>query len=153
MENYNIFVDLAADIDSEIIDKYNIKFIPMNYSIDDKEYISNSYLKESEMKHFYDEMRNGKITKTSQITPFKYVEFLEEYAKNGENVFYLVLSSGLSNTYNSALLAKQELEETYPGFKMMVVDSLGATGGIGVLAQIAAINRENGMSLEDNFKF
>ena len=153
MENYNIFVDLAADIDSEIIDKYNIKFIPMNYSIDDKEYVSDSYLKESDMKHFYDEMRNGKITKTSQITPFKYVEFLEEYAKNGENVLYIVLSSGLSNTHNSALLAKQELEESYPGFKMMVVDSLGATGGIGVLAQIAAINREKGMSLEENFKY
>ncbi len=153
MDNYNIFVDLAADIDLDVIEKYNIKLIPMNYSIDDKEYVSESFLKEDDMKHFYNEMRDGKITKTSQITPFKYVEFLEEYAKEGKSILYLTLSSGLSNTYNSALLAKQELEEMNPLFKMMVVDSLGATGGIGVLATIASENREKGMSLEDNYKF
>ena len=153
MDNYNIFVDLAADIDLDVIEKYNIKLIPMNYSIDDKEYVSDSFLKEDDMKHFYNEMRDGKITKTSQITPFKYVEFLEEYAKEGKSILYLTLSSGLSNTYNSALLAKQELEEMNPLFKMMVVDSLGATGGIGVLATIASENRERGMSLEDNYKF
>ncbi len=153
MDNYYIFVDLAADIDLDVIEKYNIKLIPMNYSIDDKEYVSDSFLKEDDMKHFYNEMRDGKITKTSQITPFKYVEFLEEYAKEGKSILYLTLSSGLSNTYNSALLAKQELEEMNPLFKMMVVDSLGATGGIGVLATIASENREKGMSLEDNYKF
>ena len=153
MDNYNIFVDLASDIDLDVIEKYNIKFIPMNYSINDKEYVSDSFLKEDDMKHFYNEMRDGKITKTSQITPFKYVEFLEEYAKEGKSILYLTLSSGLSNTYNSALLAKQELEEMNPDFKMMVVDSLGATGGIGVLATIASENREKGMSLEDNYKF
>ncbi len=153
MENYNIFVDLSADIDNKIIEKYDIKFIPMNYTIDDKEYVSNLYLKDIEMENFYNEMRAGKITKTTQITPFQYVEFLKEYAEKGENILYITLSSGLSNTYNSALLAKQELEDDYPNFKMMVVDSLGATGGIGVLAEIAAKNRESGMSLEDNFKF
>ena len=153
MDDYNIFVDLAADIDLDVIEKYNIKLIPMNYSINDKEYVSDSFLKDDDMKHFYNEMRDGKITKTSQITPFKYVEFLEEYAKEGKSILYLTLSSGLSNTYNSALLAKQELEEMNPLFKMMVVDSLGATGGIGVLATIASENREKGMSLEDNYKF
>jgi len=153
MDNYTIFVDLACDIDKDIIEKYDIKFIPMNYSIDDNEYVSKSYLTFDEMKDFYNKMREGHITKTSQITPFIYVEYLSDYAKRGENILYLTLSSGLSNTYNSALLAKGELEDEYKDFKMMVVDSKGATGGIGLLAEIASKNKENGMSLEDNYNF
>lgn len=151
MENYKIFIDLSADIDIRIIHKYNIGFIPMNYSIDEKEYLSDNYLTEGDLISFYKEMKNGKITKTSQITPYMYKNFLLNYAKNGEKILYFSLSSGLSNTYNNALLVKQELEDEYKDFKFMVVDSLGATGGIGLLAEIAAKNKEAGMSLEDNY--
>ena len=153
MEGYRILVDLSADIKKEVVDKYNIGFIPMNYSIDEKEYLSDKFLTEDEMFHFYRNMETGSITKTSQITPFMYKEFLKPYIDNKENVLYFSLSSGLSSTYNNALLVKEELEEDNKGFKFMVVDSLGATGGIGLLAEIAAINRDNGMSLEDNYKF
>ena len=98
-------------------------------------------------------MKSGKITKTSQITPFMYKQFLLDYAKKGESILYFCLSSGLSNTYNNALLVKEELEDEYRDFKFMVVDSKGATGGIGLLAEIAAKNRSNGMNLEDNFNY
>ena len=152
MDNYTIFVDLAADIDLDVIEKYNIKFIPMNYSIDGVEYVSDKFLSEETMQNFYKEMRNGKITKTSQITPFQFTEFLKEYAEKGENILYFSLSSGLSSTYNNALLAKMELEEEYPNFKFMVIDSLGGAGGVGVLTEIACNNMEKGMSLEENYK-
>lgn len=151
MEDYRIFIDLSADIDDELMTKYNIGFIPMNYSIDEKEFISDKFLTDDEMKSFYNDMKSGKITKTSQITPFMYKKYLLDYAKKGEKILYFPLSSGLSNTYNNALLVKEELEEEYKDFKFMVCDSLGATGGIGLLAQIAAKNKENGMSLEDNY--
>lgn len=153
MENYKIIVDLSADLKEETIKKYDIGFFPMNYTIDDKEYLSSKFLTEEEMKLFYDSMREGKVTKTSQITPFMYKDYLKKYIDNKENVLYFSLSSGLSNTYNNALLVKEELEDENKDFKFMPVDSLGATGGIGLLAEIAAINRENGMSIEDNYKF
>lgn len=153
MENYKIFVDLSADITDEITKKYNIGFIPMNYSIDDKEYLSDKFLTEEEMKSFYQDMKNGKVTKTSQITPFMYKELLKKNIENKDKILYFSLSSGLSSTFNNAKLVEEELEEDNSDFKFKVVDSLGATGGIGLLAEIAAINRENGMSLEDNYKF
>ena len=153
MENYRIFLDLAADIDIEFAKENNIGFIPMNYSIDDKEYISKEFLTDEEMTNFYNMMKNGSITKTSQITPFQYVDYLEEYAKNGINILYFTLSSGLSNTFNSALVAKEELFDKYPDFKFEVVDSLAATGGIGVLASIASKNLKDGMSIEDNASY
>lgn len=153
MESYKILVDLSADINEDIINKYNIGFIPMNYSIDDKEFLCDKFLTEDEMKNFYKNMEDGKITKTSQITPFMYKELLKSYIDNNDKILYFSLSSGLSNTFNNALLVKDELEQDNKDFKFMVVDSLGATGGIGLLAEIAAINREQGMSLEDNYKF
>ena len=153
MESYKIFVDLSADITDEITKKYNIGFMPMNYSIDDKEYLSDKFLTEEEMKRFYQDMKDGKVTKTSQITPFMYKELLKENIENKDKILYFSLSSGLSSTYNNAKLVEEELEEDNSDFKFKVVDSLGATGGIGLLAEIAAINRENGMSLEDNYKF
>ena len=153
MESYKIFVDLSADITDEITKKYNIGFMPMNYSIDDKEYLSDKFLTEEEMKRFYQDMKDGKVTKTSQITPFMYKELLKENIENKDKILYFSLSSGLSSTYYNAKLVEEELEEDNSDFKFKVVDSLGATGGIGLLAEIAAINRENGMSLEDNYKF
>lgn len=153
MESYKIFVDLSADITDEITKKYNIGFMPMNYSIDDKEYLSDKFLTEEEMKRFYQDMKDGKVTKTSQITPFMYKELLKENMENKDKILYFSLSSGLSSTYYNAKLVEEELEEDNSDFKFKVVDSLGATGGIGLLAEIAAINRENGMSLEDNYKF
>lgn len=148
--NYRIFVDLSADIDYEIAKKYNIGFIPMNYSIGDEEFSVSEAPTKEEFDNFYQEMKSGKITKTSQITPFQYEEFLVNYAKNGENILYFTLSSGLSNTYNSALVAREELLLEYPDFKFEVVDSLAATGGIGLLAELAIENEKNGMSIEEN---
>ena len=153
MENYKIFIDLSADIKEELISKYNIGFVPMNYTIDEEEFLSDGYLSEKEMISFYEKMRDGKITKTSQITPYMYKKFLLDYAKKGESILYFSLSSGLSNTYNNALLVKEDLEDEYKDFKFMVLDSRGASAGIGILAEIASINQSNGMSLEDNYNY
>ena len=150
MENYKIFVDLSSDLDGDFVEKNNIGYIPMKYMIDDVEYVSDKKLTLDEATHFYNEMRNNRITKTSQITPFVFEEFFKEYAEKGINVLYFTLSSGLSNTYNSALVAKESLNEQYTNFKFEVVDSLGATGGIGVLVHKAIENLNNGMSIEDN---
>jgi len=150
MEKYRIFIDLSADIDKNFAKENNIGFIPMTYMIDDKEYISDKICTDDELIHFYQEMKQGKVTKTSQITPFQYIEFLEEYAKNNVNILYFTLSSGLSNTYNSCLNAKDELIEKYPNFNFEVVDSRAATGGIGVLVHKAIMNMNNGMDLKTN---
>ena len=150
MGSYRIFLDLSADLDLEFAKENNIGFIPMIYSIDEKEYISTDFLNDEKLKEFYDKMLNDSVTKTSQITPFQYIEYLDQFAKKGENILYFTLSSGLSNTYNSALLAKEELCDKYKDFKFEVVDSLAATGGIGVLCHIAIENQKKGMTIEEN---
>ena len=104
------------------------------------------------MKKFYDGQRNGDLTKTSQISPYMYEEYLDEAFNEGYSVLYLSLSSGLSSTYQSALMAKAELKEKYPEQDFYPVDSLAATGGMGVLIERAIRNKEAGMSIEDNYE-
>ena len=65
------------------------------------------------MHEYYEKLRNKIATHTSQITPNHYIEVFEEYVKEGKEIVYLSLSSGLSNTYESALMAVKLLEEDY----------------------------------------
>ncbi len=153
MNKYRIFIDLSADIDKDSFEKYNIGFVPMNYMVGEEEFLSDKILTDEELSYFYKQMANGAITKTSQITPYMYKDILNKCNSNNEDVLYFSLSSGLSNTYNNAIIVKEDLEDSNKDFKFMVVDSLGATGGIGLLAKIAGENLKNGMSLEDNYKF
>ena len=99
---------------------------------------------------FYDSMRAGMMTHTSQITPYFYQQVFRREASLGSDILYISLSSGLSSTYSSALTAAEEIEEEFEGLKIEVVDSLAATGGMGLLLMMAVRARESGISLSEN---
>ena len=152
MENYKIFIDLSADIDGEFVKENNIGFVPMQYQIGDETKISSFVESDEVMKKFYQAMKDGLVTSTSQITPYKYVEFFTPYCEEKTNILYFSLSSGLSQTYSSAKMAKEELLKKYPDIKIEIVDTLSATAGIAVLANIAVENKNKGLTLEENAK-
>ena len=147
---YEILVDMSLDIDKDIARDHDIRFIPMEYVIGDKINPIAEPADDDEMKIFYDKMRDKKETHTSQISPQQYIEAFMLYIKDGRDILCLCLSSGLSNTYESACLAAKTCKDRYPDIHIEVVDTLGATGGMGILATSAAYNREKGMSLVDN---
>lgn len=150
MKDYQIFVDLSADVFIDVAKENNIGFVPMQYSLGE-EFRTSKYIETDEtLKLFYNSQRNGDLTKTTQVTPFAYEEFFTPYCEKGINILYFPLSSGLSKTYESALLAKNALEEKFPNIKIEVVDSLAATGGIGVIVDKAIKNKNSGMTLEEN---
>ena len=150
---YIIFSDVSIDIDMAFADKYDLKYIPMVYILDDKSFNCSRPENDEMMHQYYEKLRLKASTHTSQIVPNNYVEAFEGYIKEGKGILYISLSSGLSNTYESALLAAKMLKEDYPECEVEVVDSLGATGGMGILAESACLNREKGMSLSDNAKW
>lgn len=147
---YEIYVDASIDIENKYIEENDIHFIPMKYMIDDKEYVMDRQQTEEELAHFYKSMKDGSITGTSQITPYTYEQVFREEAKQGHNILYLCLSSGLSSTYQSSLTAAQEVMEDFPEMKIESVDSLGATGGMGLLLMQAIKGRDEGKSVQEN---
>lgn len=152
MNEYKIFIDLSADIEGSFVKENDIEFIPMEYKIGEETKVSKFVESDEVMKEFYQAMKDGKVTATSQITPFKYVEYFTPFCEKNVNILYLPLSSGLSQTYSSALLAKDELKDKYPNVKIEIVDTLSATSGIALLARIALDNKNKGLSIEENAK-
>ena len=148
--NYVIYTDASADIDPDFLKNNDIHFVPMRYMVGEEERLCESLEEEAFLKKFYNAQRQGKVTKTSQITPHTYVETFEPLLKEGKSVLYLSLSSGLTKTFDSVCMAANELAETYTEAKVLPVDSLCATGGMGLLLECAVQNQKNGMSIEEN---
>lgn len=151
MNDYIICMDASGDIIREIAQENGIEFVPMEYSLGEEMRTSHGCEDETVLKRFYDGQRGGDLTRTSQISPFMYEEYFGKFLKEGKSVLYFCLSSGLSATYEGSMLAARNLKETYPDKEVLPIDTLAATGGIGILAERAAENRKKGMGLHENF--
>lgn len=150
--DYIIIMDVSGDIIVTDDMKDKLGFIPMEYSLGDEMRVCNGPEDSATLKLFYDGQRNGDLTKTSQISPFMYETYLTPYFEKGLSVLYLCLSGGLSSTFQSANVAKAVFEENYPDLKFMPLDTLAATGGMGVLAERALRNMDHGMTIEENYE-
>lgn len=150
--NYYIYADVSIDIDMEFARENDIRFVPMEYMLGDDAFNCTEPETDETMHVYYEKLRHKVPTKTSQITPNSYVEIFEPAVREGIPILYLALSSGLSDTYSSARMAVRLLQEEYDNdsINIEIVDSYGATGGMGLLAEAAVANRKNGMSISEN---
>ena len=148
--NYHILMDVSGDLAPERLNSSELLLIPMEYSLGGAMRTCASMETRETLKRFYDGQRNGDLTHTSQISPAQYQAFVEPYLKNGESILYLALSSGLSATVESARIMQKHLKKKYPDVDFVPVDTLAATGGMGVLAERALRSRESGMDIFEN---
>lgn len=148
--SYLIVSDASLDIDESFAKAHDIRYVTMEYMLGGELFSCNGPETDEVMHTYYEKLRKKVETKTSQITPMQYVESFEKWLKEGYDILYICLSSGLSDTYSSANVAVNELKETYPNAKVEIIDSLGATGGMGLLLEAAVTNCEAGMSIEEN---
>lgn len=150
--SYRITTDSTADLPMEFLQERQIESIGLTFQIDGQEYTEGPGMKIT-IKEFYDGLRNGKMASTMQVNTFAFVSFVEPFLAAGEDVLHICFSSGLSGTYASAMQAVEELKEKYPERKLVVVDSLAASLGEGLLVHYAYENKKAGMSLEENVKW
>lgn len=148
--NYEIFADVSLDIDHAFAAENQVRYVAMKYMLGEEEFHCSEPESDEMMHHYYEKLRNKIPTHTSQIVPNHYIEIFEPYVREKKPLIYLSLSSGLSNTYDSALMAVSLLKDEYEDVQIEVVDSLGATGGMGLMVESAVTNREAGMSLKEN---
>ena len=93
---------------------------------------------------FYKAMSEGADTKTSQINADEYEKYFEGFLKQGKDLLHVTLSSGISGTINSALIAADNLKEKYPDRKIYIIDSLAASSGYGLLMDKVADLKDAG---------
>ncbi|MEE3419929.1 MAG: DegV family protein [Lachnospiraceae bacterium] len=153
-EDYLVVTDACSDIIPSYADKEGILVIPMEVTMTDGTQFDATYDNSTmDLAEFYKKIGNGNLAQTSAITPERYKNFFTPLLKEGHDILYNCFTSGLSSTYNNARLVAAELREEFPERKIIVVDSLGATGGQGYHTYWAAVNRDKGMSIEDNAKW
>ena len=150
MSDYEIITDASADMAAGAREKYGIKVIPMLYLQNGEEKIADGTESEEDRAAFYEAERQGAEVKSTQINPATYEEKFEPYLKEGKDILYFCLSSGLSQTYASSVAAAEQLKKAYPERKIVCVDSLAASAGLGLLTERAAKNRADGMTIEEN---
>ncbi len=144
-----IITDSASDLPSELTKKYGIDVLPLSVLLGDEEYEDGETIGPKEL---YNNMRAGKVYKTSQVAPQAFKEKFEEYAKNNESCIYIGFSSELSGTYQSSTIAKEEILEEYPNFDVTLMDTKCASGGFGLVVLKAAQMAMEGASKEDIVK-
>lgn len=142
----------TVDLSPEKLAELGVSYACFHYFLDGKEY-SDDLGASMSSDDFYKAMADGADTKTSQINSAEFTEYFEALLSKGKDVLHVGLSSGLSGTYRSACIAAEELREKYPDRKLIVVDSLGASAGFGLLMATAADLRDEGRSAEDVAKW
>ncbi|GAA4072678.1 DegV family protein [Amphibacillus indicireducens] len=144
--NVQIIADSASDLNSEDYEKYNIECVRLAVIMDGKHYSDGDGIK---AKTVYDEMRNGKVFKTSQATPEQFKEAFTKYAEKNQPTLYIAFSSELSGTYQSATIAAQEVQEQYPNWQLKMIDTKCASLGGGLVVLKAAQLAQENKSLEE----
>lgn len=151
MENYIITTDTTADLPESYIQEQGLGIMSLSYTIDNETYDRDHELP---VKDFYAKMRSGSMPTTSQVNPENAKKvFLEIMKAQDADILHIAFSSGLSGSYNSARMGAEELAEEYPDHKIIVIDSLCASLGEGLLVHKALENRKKGLSLEENAKW
>lgn len=152
MNNYVLSCCSTADLARERMQARDIHYVCFHYELDGKPYLDDLGVS-MEFHEFYTAMVNGAETKTSQVNAEEYTEYFEGFLKEGRDVLHLTLSSGISGSYNSAMIAKRDLEEKYPERKIYVVDSLGASSGYGLIMDTLADMRDAGKSIDELYEW
>ena len=149
MYNFDIYTDSSCDLSKEMIEKYDLKVMQLEVTIDDNPPILN---RDIDPKDLYDKLRDGAMAKTNAVTPGFFEDHMKETLEAGRDILYIGFTSGLSVTYNNGAMICGELKEEYPDRKIMHIDTLCASVGEGLLVHYAAVKREEGASMEEIFQ-
>lgn len=150
MSNQNFILSCCStcDLSAVRLEERGVKYACFHYYLDGVEHLDDLG-KTMPLNTFYQKMVEGADTKTSQINAAEFIDYFEELLKEGKDILHLSLSSGLSGTFRSACMAAEELNEKYPDRKIIVVDTLGASSGYGLLVDLAADMRDSGASIDE----
>lgn len=145
MTNYKIITDSGCDLPKAMLEKLDVTAVPLYVNFRGKS-LEDSV--DGGIKALYDGLRAGEAASTSAVNPERWAGVIEPVLAEGMDALVMAFSSGLSTTYQSAVIAAEELKEKYPDRKVYVVDTLCASLGQGLLVWYACRKRDEGMELD-----
>ncbi len=149
MHDYILSCCSAADVTQEKLDAMDVRLLCNDFSMDGVPY-KDDLGKTMTYREFYDRIRAGQVSATTQINPETYIEYFTKlFEKEGKDILHVTLSSGLSGTFQSALTAAEIVRERFPERKLLIVDSRGASSGYGLQMEALAKLRDEGKTIDE----
>ena len=144
--DFQIITDSCCDFPTPMYGQLGLTFVPLTV-----EFRGNTFDDKNDdtLKDMYQGLRAGEVAKTSAVNPSRWSQAMEKALAAGTDVLVLAFSSGLSTTYQSAVIAAEELKDAYPDRKIQVIDTLCASMGQGLLVWYACKKRDEGLSLDE----
>ena len=152
MSDYSITCCSTVDLPLEYLNEKDIPFACFHFQMDGRDY-PDDLGKSISFEDFYKRIAAGAMPTTSQVNVDQYIMLWEPLLKQGKDVLHISLSSGISGAVNSAIIAQTEMQKKYPERKLMVVDSLAASSGYGMLVDAAIEMQSRGFSIDDLYQW
>ena len=151
MKDYVIFTDSACDIEPSLLAEWGVLYrnLTFRFQDDEKEYSN----EEMPAAPFYAKMRAGGIAKTAAVNSESFYNEFESLIQQGKDILYIGFSSGLSNTYNAARIASEQIKEKYPEAKIFAIDTLAASAGEGLIVYLTVQEKLKGATIEEAAAF
>ncbi|MDO4622564.1 MAG: DegV family protein [Eubacteriales bacterium] len=149
--SFKIVTDTSSNLPLERLAKEDVAIVPFTYypKDDSSKQMSCMEIERFDGKAYYGEIRKGHLYNTSQITPQVFFDYLAPFAEAGEDILFVSMSSGISGSYNSSMVAKEMLEEAYPERTFCMVDTRAASLGEGIAVLRAIEYRAQGMTIQE----
>ena len=145
MANFKIITDSGCDLSAEMLQELQVNTVSLSVLFQGE---SRPDSVDAGVQEFYNGLRAGEVATTSAVNPDGWAAVMEPVLRAGQDALALTFSSGLSTTYQSAVIAANELMEQYPQRNIYVVDTLCASLGQGLLVWYACKKRDEGMEFD-----
>lgn len=149
MKNYVIITETTTDITENMANDLGVTLIPMEFELEGKSYTHYADEREISIERFYAVLREGGKSVTSLINTATFISYFRPILEEGNDILYIAFSSGLSGTFNSSLIARDELLEEYPDAKIICVDTKAASAGEGLMVYSAVKRKEEGLTIDE----
>lgn len=144
---FKILTDSTSDLELSFTKAHEIQVLDLTVTVGNQVYTTfgEGSLKPDELLQM---MQSGQSVQTSQINSGAFADTFKKYAEKSEDVLYIGFSSGLSGTFQSAVIGREMVLETFPDAKIILVDSLAAASGEGILVEQAVLLRDEGLQID-----
>ena len=149
MRDFVLMTDSCCDLTPEMADQLGLIVLPLIFQMGDKTYRNWLDGRDLDFQEFYNRIRGGELGTTSAVSVGDFEHAMRQVLDSGKDILYIAFSSALSTTYQSAVIAANDLKEELPDRQILVVDSLCASQGQGLLMYLCAQQKAAGKTIEE----
>ena len=153
MRDFVIMTDSCCDLTAQMADELGLVVLPLSLLIGEDTYRNYLDGRDIGFKEFYDRVRGGAMPSTSAVSVGDFEDAMRPILSEGKDILYLAFSSALSTTYQSAVIAAEELKQEFPDAKICTVDSKAASLGQGLYVYLCAQQKLAGKSIDEVYAY